>query len=334
VAALTPGRILNTVFFGGGTPSLMDPEVVAGVMARVRACWPVTNDVEVTLEANPGSVEAGRFRAYAEAGVNRLSMGMQALNDRDLGRLGRMHTVAEGRRAFDIARAAFGRVSFDLIYARQDQTAEGWRAELREALAMAVDHFSLYQLTIEEGTVFSARVAAGHLKGLPDEERSADMYLITQEICAAAGLPAYEVSNHARPGAESRHNLIYWRYGDFAGIGPGAHGRLTDAQGRWATDTPKAPGVWLERVETTGSGEGPRERLSAADQAAEFLLMGLRLAEGVELARYAALAGGDLGAGRLAHLEEIGVLWRRDGRIGATTAGRPVLNAILRELLA
>ncbi len=335
LAAETPGRVLNSVFFGGGTPSLMDPDVVAAVLKRIRARWPLANDLEVTLEANPGSVEAGRFRAYAEGGVNRLSMGMQALNDPDLQRLGRMHTVAEGRRAFDIARAAFGRVSFDLIYARQDQDLASWRAELGEALAMAVDHFSLYQLTVEDGTVFGARAAAGHLKGLPNEDVSSDMYLITQDICATAGLPGYEISNHARVGAESRHNLIYWRYGDYAGIGPGAHGRLTLSGGRrYATEAPKAPGAWLERVEQSGVGEGPREPLSGADQATEFLLMGMRLAEGVEMNRFTALNGAALSPSTIGRLEELGMVWSRAGRIGATGAGRPVLNAILRELLA
>ncbi|MBS0563621.1 MAG: coproporphyrinogen III oxidase [Proteobacteria bacterium] len=334
VVARTPGRVLNTIFFGGGTPSLMEPEVVAAILERARRAWVPANDLEVTLEANPGSVDAGRFRAYAEGGVNRLSMGVQALNDRDLKRLGRMHSLAEARRAFDIARAAFARVSFDLIYARQDQTLAGWRAELREALSMAVDHFSLYQLTIEDGTVFGARAAAGHLKGLPVDEAASDMYLLTQDVCAAAGLPAYEVSNHARPGAESRHNLVYWRYGDYAGIGPGAHGRLTLGGARFATEAPKAPGAWLDQVEQTGSGDGSIELLGAGDQATEFLLMGLRLAEGVDPARFAALAGRPLPAPVLDHLTGIGMLSGAGGRLAATRAGRPVLNAILRELLA
>lgn len=334
VAALTPGRVLNTIFFGGGTPSLMEPEVVAAILDRARRAWLPANDLEVTLEANPGSVDAGRFRAYAEGGVNRLSMGVQALNDRDLRRLGRMHSLAEARRAFDIARAAFARVSFDLIYARQDQSLAGWRAELREALSMAVDHFSLYQLTIEDGTVFGARATAGHLKGLPGDEAASDMYLLTQDVCAEAGLPAYEVSNHARPGAESRHNLVYWRYGDYAGIGPGAHGRLTLGGLRLATEAPKAPGAWLDQVEQKGSGDGPTEVLGAGDQATEFLLMGLRLAEGVDPARFAALAGRPLPAPALEHLAAIGMLATVGGRLAATRAGRPVLNAILRELLA
>jgi oxygen-independent coproporphyrinogen-3 oxidase len=332
-AAETGGRVLNSVFFGGGTPSLMDPETVQMILDRIRARWPAANDIEVTLEANPGSVEAGRFRAFAEAGINRLSMGMQAMNDVDLARLGRMHSVAEGRRAFEIARAAFDRVSFDLIYARQDQSRDDWQQELRAALAMAVDHFSLYQLTIEEGTVFAARYAAGHLRGLPDEDVASDMYLITQDICEEAGLPAYEISNHARAGGESRHNLIYWRSGDYAGIGPGAHGRLTLGGVRLATEAPKAPGDWLDRVERLGSGEDGRDALTRDDRTTEFLLMGLRLAEGVDLGRWAAL-GGVPDVRRLDHLESLGMIWRTTERIGATRGGRAVLNAVLRELLA
>ncbi len=333
VAAQTPGRVLNTVFFGGGTPSLMDPEVVHAILDRVKSSWVPANDFEVSLEANPGSVEAGRFRGYAEAGVNRLSMGVQALNDIDLKRLGRMHDVAQARVAFDIARDAFQRVSFDLIYARQDQELEAWKAELRTALSMAVDHFSLYQLTIEDGTVFGARAAAGHLKGLPNEDLSTDMYLITQDICEDAGLPAYEISNHARPGSESRHNLIYWRYGDYAAIGPGAHGRLTLDGARWATDTPLLPQKWLTQVENTGSGQASAMPLAGQDQAVEFLMMGLRIAEGIDPARYEAMAGQALPKEKLASLEEIGVIVRSEGRIRATRTGRAVLNAILRELM-
>lgn len=332
VAALTKGRVLNSVFFGGGTPSLMDPEVVNGIMDHIRRSWTLANDLETTLEANPTSVEAGRFRAYAEAGVNRLSMGVQALNDADLKRLGRMHDTAQARAAFDVARSAFDRVSFDLIYARQDQDLDAWKSELREALAMAVDHFSLYQLTIEDGTVFGARAASGHLKGLPDEDLSSDMYLITNDICESVGLPAYEVSNHARAGSESRHNLIYWRYGDYAGIGPGAHGRLTLGGQRLATETPLAPALWLDVVERDGSGQSLCEPLSAIEQANEFLLMGLRLAEGIDPARYEALAGQPLKAEALTRLEEIGVIKQSDSRVSTTRHGRAVLNAVLREL--
>ena len=333
LGAETGDRVLNSVFFGGGTPSLMSPELVASILDKVRSTWRFANDIEITLEANPTSIESGKFKAFSEAGVNRVSMGMQALNDEDLRRLGRMHSAAEGRAAFDIARAHFDRVSFDLIYARQDQTPQAWAAELREALTMAVDHFSLYQLTIEEGTAFGARHAAGKLRGLPDDDSAADMYLLTQEICEEAGLPAYEVSNHARPGAESRHNLIYWRYGDYAGIGPGAHGRLTFDGRRHATDTPKAPGAWLQAVETRGNGEVPREMLRREEEAVEFLLFGLRLAEGIDPARYLALSGADLPAGKINELTEIGMIAQQEGRIRATREGRAVLNAVIRELM-
>jgi oxygen-independent coproporphyrinogen-3 oxidase len=333
VAALTPGRILNTVFFGGGTPSLMEPETVAAVIGELRACWPAANDLEVTLEANPGSVEARRFAGYREAGVTRISMGVQALDDDDLHRLGRLHSVAEARAAFAVARGLFDRVSFDLIYARQDQTLCSWRQELAQALDMAVDHLSLYQLTIEEGTAFGARAAAGKLRGLPQEGLAADMYELTQEFCAAAGMPGYEVSNHARPGAESRHNLIYWRSGDWAGIGPGAHGRLTLDCRRWATETAMAPGDWLARVEEAGSGETERQPLTPDDAAAELLMMGLRLSEGVDPARLKRW-GAPLKDSVVNELRDGGLLSARHGRLVATARGRVLLNAVLRRLLA
>lgn len=333
VGAETSGRVLNTIFFGGGTPSLMDPELVAAIIETIRATWPAANDLEVTLEANPGSVEAGRFRAYADAGVNRLSMGVQALNDADLKRLGRRHTATEARAAFDIARAAFPRVSFDLIYARQDQTLPAWENELRDALAMAVDHVSLYQLTIEDGTAFGARHVAGKLRGLPDDELSADMYLITQDILSDFGMPAYEVSNHARMGAESRHNLIYWRYGDYAGIGPGAHGRLTLQGRRYATVAPRSPVAWLARVEVGGNGEAPREMLSEEEQSVEYLMMALRLSEGMDLGRYARLSGRNPPDAGIDRLEDLGMIRRDGARIMATAAGRAVLNAVIRDLL-
>lgn len=328
---LVPGRVLNSIFFGGGTPSLMAPETVAGVIEAARAAWPFANDIEITLEANPTSIETGRFRAYAEGGVNRISMGMQALNDDDLRRLGRMHSVAEGRAAFDIARDCFARVSFDLIYARQDQDRAHWRRELTEALAMAVDHLSAYQLTIEPGTAFAARHAKGGLKGLPDDDMSADMYLDTQEICAAAGMPAYEISNHARPGAESRHNLVYWRQGDWAAVGPGAHGRLTLPQARLATEAHRAPGAWLAAVESQGDGDSAAERLSIDDRALEYLLMSMRLAEGMQVSRYLG-HGARLPQDRLADLVGLGLVVHQDDRLIATETGRPVLNGILREL--
>lgn len=334
LGAETQGRVLQTVFFGGGTPSLMDPDVVADVLDAVRAAWPMVNDPEITLEANPGSVEAGRFRAYAQAGVNRVSMGVQALNDADLRRLGRLHSVAEARSAFDIARSTFDRVSFDLIYARQDQTLAAWRQELTEALSMAVDHLSMYQLTIEDGTAFGDRFARGGLKGLPDEDVQADMYEVTQEVCAAHGMPAYEVSNHAAPGSESRHNLVYWRMGDYVGIGPGAHGRLTVNGARWATEAPRAPGDWLARVERDEAGELPREAVTREEQATEYLLMSMRLAEGMDVARYERMAPAPLAEDRVQRLEELGLIQRADGRLMATATGRAVLNGILRELAA
>ena len=333
IGAEVPGRVLNTVFFGGGTPSLMDPGLVAAILGEIRAAWPCANDLEVTLEANPTSVEAGRFRGYRDAGVNRLSMGVQALNDDDLRRLGRLHSVREARQAFDIARETFDRISFDLIYARQDQTLADWQVELREALSMAVDHLSLYQLTIEQGTAFGDRYARGKLRGLPNEDNAGDMYFATQEICEAAGMPAYEVSNHAQNGAESRHNLIYWRYGDYAGIGPGAHGRLTIGGQRYATDTGLSPTGWLQQVEQTGSGEAARSALGLTDQAGEYLMMGLRLAGGIDLPRYERLAGSPLPPNQLEDLQEMGMV-QQDGRtLRATKDGRAVLNAVIRALL-
>ena len=332
VAALTGPRILDSVFFGGGTPSLMAPETVAGILERVRKNWRLSNSLEVTLEANPTSVEAGKFRGFRDAGVNRISMGVQALNDADLKALGRLHSVAEARTAFDIARTTFDRVSFDLIYARQDQTLSDWRSELTAALDMAIDHLSLYQLTIEDGTAFGMRHAAGRLTGLPSEDLAADMYEVTQEVSAAAGMPAYEVSNHARPGEESRHNLIYWRYGDYAGIGPGAHGRLTLNGMRTATYAPAAPGAWLHAVESAGTGQSESDALTAEDQFTEFALMGLRLNEGVRADRFSALSGGSCDA-NLADLVDLGLLEVTPERIRATPKGRPMLNAVLSKLL-
>ncbi|MEQ8898286.1 MAG: radical SAM family heme chaperone HemW [Roseovarius sp.] len=332
-ARLLPNRVLNTVYFGGGTPSLMDPGVVAEIVERIRRSWPTSNDLEITLEANPGSVEAGRFAAYAEAGVSRVSMGIQALNDADLRRLGRIHSVADAYQAFDIARKYFDRVSFDLMYARQDQTVTAWRAELQQALSMAVDHLSLYQLTIEPGTAFGDRFARGKLRGLPDEDRAGDMYDVTQDVCSAAGLPAYEVSNHAAPGAESRHNLVYWRYGDYAGIGPGAHGRITDDDQRYATEAFSQPGKWLNAIET-GSSSGTADSIQGHDQANEYLMMGLRISEGIDARRYKAMSGGDLSAEALARLEEIGMIRQDRHQIRATERGRLILNAVIKELLA
>ena len=333
-AAETPGRVLNTVFFGGGTPSLMSPDLVSAVLETIHDSWTVANDLEITLEANPSSVEAGRFRGYREAGVNRLSLGVQSLSDTDLRALGRLHTADQARVAIDTALTTFQRVSFDLIYARQGQTLDSWRAELKTALSVPVDHLSLYQLTIEDGTAFGDRFRRGKLGGLPTDDAAADMYFATQEICGAAGLPAYEVSNHARPSAESRHNLVYWRMGDYIGIGPGAHGRLTLGGCRYAAETPLSPADWLRQVETTESGETTRSRLGTDDQASEFLLMGLRLDEGIDLARYAGIAGAPMHPDKMVDLVDLGYLETNDGRLKVTPTGRPVLNAILRELLA
>lgn len=332
LGAETKGRVLGSIFFGGGTPSLMNPDVVAGVIAAARDAWPFANDIEITLEANPGSVERGRFSGYADAGVGRLSMGIQALNDTDLRRLGRLHTAADARRAFDVAQAVFPRISFDLIYARQDQSRQEWTAELRQALEMAADHLSLYQLTVEPGTAFGARAAAGGLRGLPDEDLAADLYQDTQEICFAAGMPAYEVSNHAATGAESRHNLVYWRQGDWASVGPGAHGRLTLQGRRWAVEAPRAPGEWLSTVERTGAGELPRVEIPMEEQATEYLLMAMRLVEGLDIERFEHLSGRPMDQGTITRLQDLGLVDSAGGRLRATAQGRPVLNAILREL--
>ncbi len=329
----TPGRVLNSVYFGGGTPSLMQAGVVAAILDRIAARWRLANDVEVTLEANPGSVEADRFAGYVAAGVNRVSLGVQALNDADLRQLGRIHSVDEAMKALEIARSTFDRVSFDLIYARQDQTLDGWREELGRALAMGPDHLSMYQLTIEPGTAFYARHQAGGLRGLPDEDLGADMYALTQEMTSAAGLPAYEVSNHAAPGNESRHNLIYWRAGDWGGIGPGAHGRLTLDGQRWATETPLAPQEWLTAVEAGQGGESPRRLVSGEDRAAEYLMMCLRLSEGLDMDRLRGMSGHDLPEAALAELTRLGLIEVTPARLRATHAGRAVLNAVIRELL-
>ena len=328
----TKGRRLDSVFFGGGTPSLMNPDLVADILERIRATWPMRNDPEITLEANPSSIEAARFRGYRAAGVTRISMGMQAMNDTDLRRLGRRHTVAEAQTAFEIARSVFDRVSFDLIYARQDQSIADWKAELTKALALAVDHLSLYQLTIEDGTAFGDRFANGGLKGLPTDDMSAEMYEITQDVTSQHGMPAYEVSNHARSGAESTHNLIYWRGGDYIGVGPGAHGRLTLDSRRWATEAPKAPGAWLEMVERHAAGELPRVALSPKDHALEYLMMSIRLTEGLDLRRYNHLAQVPMNPATLRHLIDLGMIIDQPQRIIATAKGRMVLNAIIREL--
>lgn len=334
VATELPGRVLNSVFFGGGTPSLMDPNTTAAIMERIRHWWPVANDLEVTLEANPSSVEAGRFKGFRDAGVNRVSVGVQALNDEDLRKLGRLHSVSEAFGAIEIAKTVFDRVSFDLIYARQDQGLDHWRDELTRGLDIVADHLSLYQLTIEPETAFGARHARGGLRGLPSEDLSADMYDLTQDLCGAAGLPAYEISNHAGDLNQSRHNLIYWRGGDYAGIGPGAHGRLTLNGARFGTETLLQPQAWLDAVAKAGSGESARVVINAQERAEEYLMMSLRLAEGTDLRRFTALSGKPLDDVKVRRLVELEFVSVSDTHLAATPKGRPVLNGILRELLA
>ena len=333
VAREVPGRVLNSIFFGGGTPSLMEPALVAALVEEARTLWTPANDLEVTLEANPGSIEVGRFRDFHAGGVNRVSMGIQALRDGDLRRLGRRHTVRDALRGLDVARDVFDRVSFDLIYGRQDQTLADWQTELGEALALRPGHLSLYCLTIEDGTVFGARRDRGQLRGLPDGDLAADLFEVTQDLCGAAGLPAYEISNHAVPGGECRHNMIYWNGGDYAGIGPGAHGRLTLAHERVATVCERMPAAWLDQAER-GSVEVSREVLSAWDRGAEYLMMGLRTRDGIDVDRFQQLSGFDLPRGEVVHLTDMGLLERRGDMLRTTGRGRILLDAILARLVS
>jgi len=328
----TGPRDVSSIFLGGGTPSLMEPATVGAVLDSVAKLWNLSPDAEITLEANPSSVEADRFRGYRAAGVNRVSLGVQALNDKDLRFLGRLHNVEEALYAIGLARDIFPRMSFDLIYARPDQTLESWADELKQAIGYAADHLSLYQLTIEEGTAFYGLHKAGKFV-VPDPDHAADLYDVTQEVTASLGLPAYEVSNHARPGAESRHNLIYWRYGQYVGVGPGAHGRFVEDGTRNVTFTEKVPETWLELVEREGTGIVGGEVLTRDEEADEFLLMGLRLVEGIDLARYERLAGRGLDQQRLTMLQEEGLIESiGNSRLRATPAGMVVLNALIAEL--
>jgi oxygen-independent coproporphyrinogen-3 oxidase len=331
---MAPGRNVTSIFLGGGTPSLMKPETVGAILDAIGQSWSIARGAEVTLEANPTSVEASRFRGYRAAGVNRVSMGIQALNDHDLRRLGRLHSVDEALKAVDVAARNFQRFSFDLIYARPDQTPRAWREELTRAISYAADHLSLYQLTIEPDTWFEKLHAAGKLV-IPGPEAARVLYEVTQEVCEAAGMPAYEISNHARPGAESRHNLVYWRYGEYAGIGPGAHGRILTAKGRTATATERSPEDWLARVERYGHGLIEETVLTREEAGDEFLLMGLRLREGIEPARYRIISGRALDHERIQELMGDGMIAHRAGaRIAVTPAGFPVLDAVVADLAA
>jgi oxygen-independent coproporphyrinogen-3 oxidase len=332
-AALLPGRRLTSIFFGGGTPSLMPPALVESLLDAAARFWTIDPDIEITLEANPSSVEADRFAALAQAGINRVSLGIQALDDATLRFLGRLHNAAEGVAALDVAQRHFARVSFDLIYARPGQTEQAWAAELGRALAFGTGHLSLYQLTIEPGTRFATLVREGKLTPL-DDDAAADLFAQTRMMTEAAGLPAYEVSNHAHPGQESRHNLTYWRYGDYAGIGPGAHGRRLNQ----ATMRHRKPENWLNAVAQTGHGLAEERALPTAEQAGEALLMGLRLNEGIDLAAMSVRFG--LPQERLIHPDkarfygDLGLIHRTDHRLNVTPQGMPLLDGLLGELVA
>jgi putative oxygen-independent coproporphyrinogen III oxidase len=327
VRQFAPDRKVTSIFFGGGTPSLMPPEAVGLVLDSISLLWSTAEDVEVTLEANPTSVEAQNFRGYRSAGVNRVSVGVQSLNADDLAALGRQHTPREALGAFRLAAKIFPRVSFDLIYARPGQTIESWTDELKQALSEQQGHMSLYQLTIEPETRYFDLFQTGKLL-IPNDDDAAALYEVTQELTEAAGLPAYEISNHAKSGHESRHNLTYWRYHDYAGVGPGAHGRL----GGVATVSEKYPETWLNRVEREGHALNEQQRLSAAEQAPEYLLMSMRITEGLDLARHASLAGHLIAPDKIAALAALNLVQVVDGRLQATARGRPLLNAVIREL--
>lgn len=339
MAARTPGRLVSSIFFGGGTPSLMLPQTVGAILDAIKDHWSLAPDVEITLEANPTSVEADRFAGFRNAGINRVSLGVQAMNDKDLAALGRTHSVADALRAVEIARDAFDRISFDLIYARPGQSVAHWEDELGTALGFAADHLSLYQLTIEPGTQFEILHKAGRLV-VPDPEIASDMFLATQAMTAARGLSAYEISNHAAPDALCQHNLVYWRYGEYVGVGPGAHGRLIDMQSphgrRIATSTQRFPETWLEQVEAQGHGLVADDPLSLEEMGDEYLLMGLRLREGISRARYEALSGGrKFDEAQVALMVQQGFVEQDSGDgLRATREGSFLLDAVVADLAA
>ncbi|WAT18374.1 radical SAM family heme chaperone HemW [Aurantiacibacter sp. MUD11] len=331
-AQVAGGEALTSVFFGGGTPSLMPPALVETLLREAEALWGFAPNIEITLEANPSSVEAANFASLASAGVNRVSLGLQSLDDAALRFLGRLHNAQEGLNALETAQKAFERVSFDLIYALPDQTESEWREQLARALGHGTGHLSLYQLTIEPGTRFATDVRRGGFTPL-DDDRAADLFELTQEMTSAAGLPAYEISNHARPGEESRHNLTYWRYQDYCGVGPGAHGR----RGGTATMRHRKPENWLDAVARNGHGLKEERALGVGEQLSEALLMGLRLAEGVDLEalsqRFAIPVERLVASDKLAHYAGLGLAWQDENRIGVTPAGMPLLDALLAELV-
>ena len=327
-------KILNTVFFGGGTPSLMPSKTIETIITHILSLWKTSNQLEITLEANPTSIDVSRFKEYRSAGVNRVSVGVQSLDDTSLKYLGRLHTGKDAIIAVQTAQSVFDRVSFDLIYARQNQTIKAWEQELLSALSLGTNHMSLYQLTIEDGTVFGDRAKIGKLPGLPSEDLSADMYALTQEIMSSNRLPLYEISNHAFPGEESRHNLIYWRGGDFIGIGPGAHGRYYQGPKRKATVMTKNPNKWLSQIKRLGHGAEPSTVLSKSDEALEYLMMSARLVEGTDLKFLETLDLNLLNYNNIKGLKKLGLIFVKNERMVVTPEGRPVLNSVLSELIS
>lgn len=332
MASLVPGREVKSIFFGGGTPSLMEPKTVDAILESISKHWHVPDNIEISMEANPSSVEAERFKGYRAAGVNRVSLGVQSLDDDQLKFLGRLHTADEARKAIEIARNTFERISFDLIYARPDQTKEQWRRELGDALQLAADHLSLYQLTIEQGTPFFDLRLRGKLAELEDNQ-AAELYELTQELTAQHGFSTYEISNHAKPGAECEHNLVYWRGQEYAGIGPGAHGRLQTNEGRLATANLRNPEIWWQQVMVQSHGMEMHDVLDQHEHADEFLLMGLRLAEGFSLKRFEEIAGFKIDEEQISFLTNIGMLEQiSDTHIRATLKGFLVLDAVVADL--
>jgi len=332
MASIAPGREVTSIFFGGGTPSLMEPSIVERILGEISKNWSIASDVEISLEANPSSVDAERFAGYRSAGVNRVSLGVQSLDDAQLKFLGRLHNAQEARQAIETARKNFERISFDLIYSRPQQTADSWQKELEEAISLAADHLSLYQLTIEQGTPFFDLHERGKFE-IPDEDCAAQLYELTQQITGSAGFETYEISNHARPGAECRHNLVYWRGQEYAGIGPGAHGRLHTNQGRLATATLKNPEAWWQQAMVKGHGLETEEYLERDEHADELILMGLRLAEGFDPKRYQEIAGLPLPEDKIRFLENIGMVQQLpNGRIRTTPNGFLVLDAVVADI--